>query len=62
MLAANKMLDAKVLAANEVSNVEDGDKLKRVNSKIRKSESQKSAKSQKLSKSEKSKSEKMKKL
>ena len=56
------MLSAKVLATNEVVDVEGGDGLKCVKSKTRRSESQNLAKSQKLSQSGKSKSEKSKKL
>ena len=66
MLAANEMLDAKVLAADEVGDIGRGDRLsdrlKYMEPKTGRSESQKLAKSQKLSKSGKSKGKKSKKL
>ena len=62
MLTANKMLGARMLAANKVVDIEDGDGSKYVKSKTGRSESQNLAKFRKLSKSEKSKGKKSKKL
>ena len=58
MLSANEVLDARVLAADKVDDVGGSgdrlsDRLKRVEPKTRRSESQKSSKSQKLAKSKK---------
>ena len=50
MLAANEVLGVKVLAANEVSDVESSNGLKRVKPKTGRSESQKLVKSQKSKK------------
>ena len=65
MLAANKMLGARMFTANEAGDVRGGDRSndrsKHVEPKTRRSESQKSAKSQKSFNSEKSKREKSKK-
>ena len=61
MLAANKMLDVRVLAANGISDDEGGNESKHVKPKTKRSKSQKLAKSQKLFKSGKLKDEKSKK-
>ena len=66
VLAVNKMLGARVFAANKPSDIKGGDgssdKSKRMEPKTGRLESQKSAKSWKLSKSRKSKGKKLKKL
>ena len=61
LLTAIDVLGVKVLAANEVVDVEYSDQSKRIKSKTRISKSQNLAKSRKLSKSRKSKGEKSKK-
>ena len=61
MFGANEMLGAKVFATNEVIDIKDSDRSKRIKLKTRRSKSQNSAKSQKLSKSGKSKGKKSKK-
>ena len=66
MLAANKMLGARVLAANEVDDIGGGDRSinesKHMKPKTRRLKSQKLAKSRKLTKLGKSKGKKSKKL
>ena len=53
VLAANEILGARVLSANEVGDIEGGEGLKRVKSKTGRSESQKLSKSRKSAKSRK---------